>query len=430
MIVEVLAVGTELLLGQIVNSNAARIAELLAESGLDHYHQTVVGDNIERIASAVELACSRADALIITGGLGPTQDDLTREALCRSAGVEMGFSEDYAEELRIRWEARGRKMPDSNLKQAEYPAGAEMIHNPKGTAPALRMTIGATIVFAVPGVPAEMVPLVEREVLPVLRHAAGAGGVVLSRLLRTWGRSESRVADLIADVFDAGANPTVAFLASSGEIKIRLTAKAADAGAAVGLIEPVEAEVRRRLGASVFAVDGDTVETVLLNDLRRRGWTLATAESATAGLISSRITSVPGASDVFKGGVVAYSAAAKTSLLGVSPATIAENGIVSEPVALEMATGAAERLGAEVAVAVTGAAGPEPHGRPAGTMVVAVCTPGKARALTLRLPGDRERVRIYTGTAALHLLRLAVQGAWWREDGAGVWGVRPGDRRA
>ena len=428
MIVEVLAIGTELLLGQIVNTNATTIGGRLADAGFDHFHQSVVGDNVPRIAAAIELACARSDALILTGGIGPTPDDLTRDAMCRAAGVAMEFSDRYAEELRIRWEARGRKMPESNLRQAQYPQGADMIPNPKGSAPALRLRIGDTWVFAIPGVPAEMLPLVDDHVIPFLRETSGGEtGVVFSRVIRSWGESEARVGELLSDLYDESANPTLAFLASSGEIKVRLTAKAADRGAAEELIAPVEAEVRRRLGARVFGVDEDTIEAVLLRTLSERGWTLGTAESATGGMIAERITSIPGSSAVFRGSVVAYDEEVKRLVLGVSPATLEAHGVVSAEVALEMARGVARLLKADVTVAVTGAAGPEPHGRVPGTMVIAVLTPSGERARTFSMPGDRERVRTYTTTAALHLVRLAVAGAWWSEDASSVWGVRPGD---
>jgi nicotinamide-nucleotide amidase len=428
VIVEILAIGTELLLGQIVNTNATTIGTRLADAGLDHFHQSVVGDNVDRIAAAIRLAATRSDALIITGGIGPTQDDLTREGMALAAGVDLAFSEEYAEELRIRWQARGRTMPTSNLRQAQYPEGALMINNPKGSAPALRLRIGELWVFAVPGVPAEMVPLVDDHVLPFLRdQAGGETGTVISRVIRSWGESESRVGELLADLYDDHANPTLAFLASSGEIKVRLTAKADDAEAAEKLIAPLQAEVERRLGSRVFGVDDETIEKVLLRALADRGWKVATAESATGGMLAARLTAPAGASAVFKGSVVAYDEESKRAALGVSAATLDAHGPVSHEVALEMAEGAVARLGADVAVAVTGAAGPEPHGRPPGTMIVAVRTPLDARARTLMMPGDRERVRTYTTTAALHLLRLAVAGTWWHEDPSSIWGVLPGD---
>lgn len=427
MIVEVLAVGTELLLGQTVNTNASVIGEMLADSGMDHHFQTVVGDNEERIVAAITLALDRSDALIITGGLGPTQDDLTREAVASFLGVELRFSDEYEAHLRNMWSRRGREMPESNLRQAYYPAGAELMPNPKGSAPGLQVrTGGGQWIFAVPGVPAEMVTMVREDVLPFLQGQVGLErSVVLSRLIRSWGISESRVAELLADLFES-ENPTMAFLASAGEIKVRLTAKAPTELDARDLIRPLETEVRRRLGDHVFGADDDTIENVLLRLLVARGWTVATAESATGGLIAGRVTSVPGASDAFRGGIVAYSAELKEKLLGVDPLLMEEHGVVSEEVAIAMARGAAVAMGAEVTIAVTGSAGPDPQEQPPGTMVVAVATPEDARAQRLRMPGDRERVRTYTVTAALHLARLAITGKWWTADRAGIWAVRPG----
>lgn len=416
MRVETLAVGTELLLGQIVNGNAATIGGRLAEAGLDHFRQTVVGDNVERIAEAIRLATARSDALIITGGIGPTLDDLTRDAMCAAAGVEMLFSDDYAEQLRQRWEARGRVMPESNLRQAHYPAGAEMIPNAKGTAPGLKMMIDGCWVFAVPGVPQEMVTLVDEVIVPFLRAEAGDSGVVVSRLLRSWGESESKVGEMLADLYDDHTNPTVAFLASSGEIKVRLTAKAGSATEAEELIAPLEAEVRSRLGRRIFGADGDVIETVLFRLLGERGWTIGTAESATGGLIAGRLTAIAGSSAHFVGGVVAYTAGLKQRLLDVPAGVIEEHGLVSEEVAIAMADGGATRLGADVVIAVTGSAGPDALEQKPGTMVIAVRTPEETVARTVYMPGDRERVRVYTSTAALHIARLAVLGAAGEAD--------------
>jgi nicotinamide-nucleotide amidase len=422
MIVEVLAVGTELLLGQIVNTNATELGARLADAGLDHYHQSVVGDNVDRISGAIRLAMSRADALIITGGIGPTQDDLTREAICAATGAEMVFDEDYAAVLRRRWEERGREMPPSNLRQAEHPAGAELIPNLKGTAPGLKVRANHTWIFAVPGVPAELLPMVERHILPFLqRQGGGEDAVVVSRLLRSWGESESKVAEMLGDLFDEHTNPTLAFLASSGEIKVRLTAKAPTEEAARRLIAPVEEEVRRRMGSRIFGADEDTIERVVLALAGQRGWTIGTAESATGGLIAARLTSVPGASSVFRGAVVAYQEWVKQAQLGVAASLIEEHGVVSEPVACVMAEHVADLLDTEVAIAVTGSAGPDPQERPVGTMIVAVRTPEQTMARSLRMPGDRERVRTYATTAALHLTRLALEGVWWGRGERNMW---------
>lgn len=240
------------------------------------------------------------------------------------------------------------------------------------------------------------------------------GGTLLSRVVRTWGESESRVSELLGDLFEGAENPSVAFLASAGEIKVRLTARARDEERAAELLDPLEAEVRQRLGRLVFAVGGDPIEAIVLRMAVERDWGLATAESATGGMVAARFTSVPGSSGSFRGSIVAYSAEAKATLLGVPQSLMEEHGVVSEETALAMAAGACERLGAEVGVAITGAAGPADHEARPGTMVVAVRTPEDARARLLRMPGDRERVRTYTTTAALQMTRLAMAGEWWR----------------
>jgi nicotinamide-nucleotide amidase len=412
LIVEIIAVGTELLLGQITNRNASYLGGKLAESGFDAHFQVVVGDNLDRMVDAIQTALSRADAIILTGGIGPTQDDVTREAIAAATGRSLEFNHEFAAQLRKFWESRGRKMPESNLRQAEYPQGAEQIPNPKGTAPALALEHEGRWIFALPGVPAEMQFLVEREILPRLRDAAGVEHVVLSRLIRTWGRSESQVAEILDDIYHESTNPSVAFLASAAEIKVRITAKAETEEEAEALIRPHEKEIRRRLGSSVFGSDEETIERVVLELLTEKGWTLATAESATAGLVAARLASVPGASRVFRGGVIAYATDVKSSVLDVPREVLAE-GVVSEATALFMAEGAAERLGADVAVSVTGSAGPDPQERPVGTMVIGVTTPAGSGARVMRMPGDRERIRTYTATAALHLLRLGLVGEWW-----------------
>ena len=412
MIVEIIAVGTELLLGQITNRNAAHLGEKLAESGFDSHYQVVVGDNLDRIVESIKTAMGRSDAVIMTGGIGPTQDDVTREAISAATERPLQFNEEFAERLRTFWASRGRQMPESNLRQAEYPEGAEQIANPKGTAPALALEHEGCWVFALPGVPAEMRYLLQHEVMPRLLEVAGEEQVVLSRLVRSWGRSESQVAELLDDLYHRSTNPSVAFLASAGEIKVRITAKAPTEPEAEALIAPYEEIVRDRLGNSVFGVDEETIEQVVLTLLAERGWTLATAESATAGLIAARITSVPGASEIFRGGAVVYATDLKASMLDV-PQEVLDEGVVSEATALFMAEGAAGRLQADVAVAVTGSAGPDPQEREIGTMIIGVHTPDGSGARVLRLPGDRERIRTYAATAALHLLRLAIVGEWW-----------------
>jgi len=410
MIVEVIAVGTELLLGQIVNGNAAFIGAALAENGFDAHHQQVVGDNLGRVEEAIRTALSRADAVIITGGLGPTRDDLTREAICAATGREMRHSDAYEDALRERFVRLGRDIPASNFRQADFPDGAEMLPNPKGTAPGIALDHDGKWIFAVPGVPEEMEYLLVEEVLPRLRHAAGLEEVLVSRLLRTWGRPESWVGERLDDLFES-ANPSIAFLASGGEIKVRITAKAATEAEAIAAIAPFEEEVRERLGQAVFAVDSETIESVLFSLLEARGWTIGSAESMTAGLVAARLTALPGSSRYFRGGIVAYSDDLKQELLNVADIT---RGVVTESVAVEMAEGARSRLKVDVAISVTGSAGPEPMEQPPGTVVIGVATPEDAAARMLTFAGDRERVRTYSTTAALQLARLAISGVWWR----------------
>ncbi|MCP4307018.1 MAG: competence/damage-inducible protein A [bacterium] len=414
MIVEAITVGTELLYGQTVNTNAATIGRRLADAGLDHQHSSVVGDDHGRMVDAIRLAMTRADALIITGGLGPTQDDITREAIAAATDRPIEFSDDYADRLRHWWERRGRAMPESNLKQAEYPQGADLLENPKGTAPGIRLEVGDTVIYAVPGVPVELEILLDMYVIGDLRDRSDSR-VVLNRVLRTYGESESKIGELLADLYDDG-NPSMAFLASAAEIKVRLTAKAATTEAAEAMVAPLQAAVEERLGSLVFGLDDETVETILLRLATARGWSIATAESATGGLVASRITAIPGASEVFRGSIVAYHEDIKRTQLGVDADLIAEHGVVSEPVAIAMADGVAAALGADVGVSVTGSAGPDPQERPVGTMVIGVHTPDKTMARTVSLPGDRERVRTYTTTGALHLARLAMSGEWWHGD--------------
>jgi nicotinamide-nucleotide amidase len=409
MIVEVIAVGTELLLGQIVNSNTSTMGAALAELGFDAHYQQTVGDNVDRIGSAIVTALGRADAVVITGGIGPTQDDITREAVCLATGLDMAFSEEYADHLRQWWAQRGREMPQSNLRQAQHPVGAQLLANPRGTAPGLALLHEGKWIFCVPGVPAEMENLLFTEVLPRLVTVTGDDQVIASRLIRTWGRPESEVAELLDDLYIGSVNPSMAFLASNSEIKIRVTAKASTAPEARRMIEPMEHEVRSRLGDSVFGLDDETIERVLLRLLSDLDYTIGTAESMTGGMVTTRLTDLPGASAIVRGGVVAYDAELKEQLLGLSG--IAER--VSGEAAVAMARGAQALLGVDVAVSVTGSAGPQPLEKPVGTVFIGVATPHDSRARELKFTGDRERIRTYATTAALQLTRLALIGKWW-----------------
>ena len=412
---EVIGVGTELLLGQIVNSNAAWIGRRLADVGWDCLRHTVVGDNEARIADAIREALGRADAAVLTGGLGPTQDDVTREALAAVAGVPLRRQPELEAWLRDRFARMGGgRMAEMNLRQADVPEGARTIDNPRGTAPGLILEVGGKPVYAVPGVPREMEGMLERAVLPDLAERAGEGRAIVSRTLRTAGVGESRLAERLTPVWESmvaeDRGVTLAYLASAGEVRVRLTAVGPTREAALAEIAPVEAAVRAELGDIVYGLDDEVLEAAVGRLLRERKQTLATAESLTGGLVGGRVTTVPGASDYYLGGVVAYAAEAKATLLGVDRALLAEHGPVSEPVAAAMAEGARQAFGADLGLATTGVAGPDEQGgqRP-GTVCLAVADATGSATATIRAPGDRTQVRAWTTTVALDLLRRRLQ---------------------
>jgi nicotinamide-nucleotide amidase len=404
----VLAIGTELLLGQIVDTNSAWIGEQLALAGIDSYEHRVIGDNQTRIVAALRDLLSRADAVVICGGLGPTQDDLTRDAIAELMGVPLVRRMDLAEQIATMFRARLRDMPENNLRQADVPEGGDALPNPLGTAPGLRCELdGGKVVYAVPGVPYEMQEMITEQVLPDLLVRCGETATIVSRSLKTWGTSESGLAEQIAhrlDALDAAGNPTIAFLARGIEgLVVRVTAKGDSEAEARAIADAEERELRAILGDLVFGADDDTMESVVIDRLRTRGWSLGVAESLTGGLIGARIVNVPGASEVFRGTIGAYVTEVKQSVLGVTAASV-----VSEDAAREMAEGAQRVLAADVGIAVTGVAGPaEQDGMPVGTVCFALALPGlPVEAMSIRLPGDRERIRQFSTISLLNLLRL------------------------
>ena len=407
---EVIGIGTEILLGQIPNNNAQWISTRLAEIGVDVLHHQAVGDNVDRIAEAFRLALSRADVVIATGGLGPTQDDITRDAVSAALGVPLIRNPEIEDFLRDRFARLGRTMAEINLVQADVPEGARYILPERGTAPGLICPAGDGTVYLVPGVPAEMREMMAGTILPELAERAG-GAVLVSRTIRSTGIPESRVAEILDDLFRASTNPSVAYLASSGEVKIRLTAKAADRAEAEALLEPLAQEVASRLGVAAFTTSDETLEQVVGRELRAARRTVACAESLTGGGLATRLTAAPGASDYFAGSAVCYTARAKEEVLGVSPDTIAGPGVVSEECAREMAAGARRLFAADVAIALTGAAGPEPHGgQAAGSVWVALDADGASHARGFKAPGDRDQVRRWAEQAALDMLRRYLVG--------------------
>ena len=406
---EIVAVGTELLLGQVVDTNSAWLGEHLALAGIDRTHGQTVGDNLDRIVEALELALGRADAVIVCGGLGPTQDDITRDAIARVMGVRLVQDDDVVDRILERFASRSRRMPANNLRQALVPEGATAIADPQpGTAPGLICPVGDKVIYAVPGVPYEMQEIVTGAILPDLAQRAGTVAVIRSRTLRTWGDSESGLAEKLADhmvELDAGGPgaPTLAFLASGIEgLKVRITVKADDEDTAARLLDAEDKVVRDLVGDIVFGVDDETMEHAVGAALQARGLTLAVAESLTGGLIAARLVDVPGSSAWFRGGVVSYASDVKFSVLDVP-----EGPVVSAEAAAAMATGVRDLLGADVGLATTGVAGPEPlEGQPPGTVYLAVVV-GDAEPVTahVTLPGDRRRVRQFSCISVLDLLR-------------------------
>ncbi|WP_254952796.1 MULTISPECIES: competence/damage-inducible protein A [unclassified Cyanobium] len=409
--VEVLCIGTELLLGNIVNGNARWLAEQLAALGVVHHRQQVVGDNRERLIEAVRQASGRCRVLITTGGLGPTPDDLTTEAIAAAFGADLVEHGEIWAAIQARITARGRSVAASNRKQALLPRGAAVLPNPTGTAPGMIWTpVPGFTVLTFPGVPSELRAMWDATAAPWLQQAGLADGVFASRMLRFWGVAESDLAERVQDLL-ALENPTVAPYAGAGEVKLRVTARAADGAAAAALLAPVEAELRRRTGASCFGADGDSLASVVLAELRRRGESLAVAESCTGGGLGAALVAVPGASEVFLGGVIAYANAVKQDLLGVPAELLDAHGAVSDPVAEAMAAGARRLTGATWALAVTGIAGPgggSPE-KPLGLVHIAVAGPDGIHSEAVRFGRGRERTWIQTLTVGESLNRLRLR---------------------
>ncbi len=408
---EIIAVGTELLLGQIIDSNSSWMGEQLALAGIDSHYQTKVGDNQARIVDSIRLALQRSDAVILCGGLGPTQDDITRESIAEVMGVPLRRDHSMGEHIRHLFERRGRRFAENNLRQAELPQGAAFIEQMPGTAPGLVCPIGNQVIYAVPGVPHEMREMVTGTILPDLQRRMGVTAVIRSRILRTWGESESGLAEMLQtriEALDAAGNPTLAFQASGIEgLKIRLTAKAETEQDALALIDAEERKVRAIVGDAVFGVDDTNMEAAVLALLRERGLSLATAESVTGGLLAARLSEVPGGEEVFRGGITVPVPQHIFSALG-----IAEGPVISGDCAKAMALAARDKLHADVGVAVTGVAGPdELEGHPPGLVFLAVAFDDHLEAQQVRLPGDRRRIRQFGVISVLNLLRLRLTGS-------------------
>jgi nicotinamide-nucleotide amidase len=405
--VEIVAVGTELLLGQLVDTNSAFVAARLAENGIDVFATQAVGDNRERIAGAIRTALARAQGAITTGGLGPTVDDLTKEAVCDALDLD---TELYPPALRAMEEAFAalkRPMRENNVKQAYLPRGSLPLDNPNGTAPGyIAFARDGRFVVSLPGVPREMKPMLIERVLPFLRERFGVSEEITTRVLHTIGLGESEIDHRIADLFAAGRNPKIAVLAHDFRADVKIMAKARSAAAAQALIGPLQAEIEERLSGYVFGCDAATPASAIHALLRSRSATLAVAESVTGGRLAAALTATAGSSKSFSGGIVAYANAVKIAQLGVAPETIERYGAVSEETATAMARGVREHLRADLALATTGIAGPDGGSRekPVGLVWFALDGGGATQVRRQLFRGDREAITLRATTVALGML--------------------------
>jgi len=407
--VEIVTIGTEILLGHLVDTNSAHVARVLADHGVDVFQKHSVGDNAARLEGVLRGALERADGVVTTGGLGPTVDDLTKEAVAAAVGTSLELHEPSVRAIEARFAALGRSGPlaENNRRQAILPKGCVVLENPHGTAPGfIALRADGKFVACMPGVPREMKPMLAERLVPWLVTRYGLHDAIYTRTLHTVGIPESDLDARIEPLFRSLENPKIAVLAHEFKVDVKIMAKAADRAAAAALIAPVEAELRERIGAGIFGTDDDTLESALVRRLAARGETLATAESITGGAIADALVRVAGASAVFRGGVVAYDNAVKTSLLGVDEALLQRYGAVSEEVARAMAEGARTRLGADVAVATTGIAGPSGGSaeKPVGLVYFALAGGGEPTVRRVTLPGSREDVRRRATVVALNLL--------------------------
>ena len=409
MIAELISVGTELLLGNIVNTNAAFLSEECAKLGLSVYYQTVVGDNPQRLREAIDIAKNRADVLVLGGGLGPTEDDLTKETTAAAFGRSLYMDEHSKELIELYFKKLGRDLSvvtANNWKQAMMPEGAIVIDNDNGTAPGVILEAEGKIAIMLPGPPNELVPMWKKSIVPYLKSKQP--DTIESVTLKICGMGESRVETEILDLIDAQTNPTIATYAKTGEVHVRLTAKAETAEAAKELIKPVVWEIKSRLGKYIYTAEEHvTLEDAIVDMLKAADMTLTTVESCTGGLLSGRLVNVSGASDVFEQSFVTYANKAKKKLVGVKKSTLKEFGAVSEETAREMAEGGRKEAEADVCLAITGIAGPGggTEEKPVGLVYIGCCIKGKTVVRKYQFTGNRQKIREHAVVSALVLLR-------------------------
>ena len=406
---EIISVGTELLLGSILNSNAQFIAQQLAQLGIPHYYQTVVGDNPDRLKQAIAIACERSQILIFTGGLGPTPDDLTTETIADFFDSPLVENPEVIADIAQKFAQRGREMTDNNRKQALIPQGAEILYNPVGSAPGMIWQPRSDVtILTFPGVPTEMNAMWQQTAVSYLKNQGWGEEIIVSRLLKFWGLAESSLAEKVADFFEL-QNPTVAPYANFGEVKLRISAKAPSEAAANQIIAPIEAQLRQIGGLDCYGSDQDTIASVVGELLNVTQTTLSVAESCTGGGLGQMLTSVSGSSRYFWGGVISYDNSAKVMLLGIDPETLAQHGAVSEVVAQQMAMGVRSRLNTTWGLSITGIAGPEggTESKPVGLVYIGLAGPDEQVTSFTHQFGARGRewVRHVSACSALDHLR-------------------------
>lgn len=409
MVVELISVGTEILLGNIVNTNAAYLAEKCAEAGLSCYYQTVVGDNMQRLKESIELGMSRADILILSGGLGPTQDDLTKEAVAELLNLRLVMHDDTRERIQEIFEKRNLEITVNNWKQALIPEGATVLDNANGTAPGIYVKAEKSHIVLLPGPPNELIPMFEEKVVPILKQLETS--VIYSRTVKICGVGESKAETIIMDLMELQENPTIAPYAKTGEVHLRVTAKADSKEEAQKKVSPIVKELKARFGDDVYTTDPTvTLEKSVIELLKKYDLTLATVESCTGGLLSARLINVEGASKVFKAGMVTYSNKSKRKILGVKKPILTKFGAVSKETAVSMAKGILSQTQADVSVAITGVAGPDggTENKPVGLVYIACCIDGITTTNEYQFSGNRSKIRESSVAAALTLLRKCV----------------------
>lgn len=409
MVVELISVGTEILLGNIVNTNAAFLAEKCAGLGLSCYYQDVVGDNEERLSETIRLALSRADILLLSGGLGPTQDDLTKEVVAKVMGNPLYLHEESKTAIQQYFERKGMEITDNNWKQAMVPEGCIVVDNPNGTAPGIIMAQEGKHVILMPGPPNEMIPMFETSIMPYLSELQSC--VIYSQTVKICGIGESKAETMVADLIEQQTNPTIATYAKTGEVHLRVTARAEDEKAAKKLVKPMVKELKGRFGNNIYTTDSEvTLEKSVVDLLQANGLTACTVESCTGGMLAARLINVPGVSEVFKSGYITYSDKSKRSLLGIKKNILLKHGAVSDKIAREMAKGAAMLAKTDVSVSTTGIAGPDggSEEKPVGLVYIACNVRGTIEVRECHFSGNRTKIRESTVSAALSLMRECI----------------------